>query len=90
VIHFASTAAQLDTCRRCGMPVLCALDEGMLTRVDLLPIPLAAQVAALAAGIHTYAQISGGYLAYRDPSRLADPRMSERVHIPHHCTRRKT
>lgn len=86
--HLESTAAQLDTCRRCGMPVLHALDEGVRIRVDLVPLPnLAAQVAALAAGRPTFAQLRGGQLAYRDPSRLANPAMAERVHTEHECTR---
>ncbi|GIE84593.1 hypothetical protein [Actinoplanes regularis] len=89
--HFASTAAQLDACRRCAMPILVALDEGIVVRVDLLPLAsIGAQVEALAAGIPTYARLHDGQLAYRCSTRLSDPRMTERVHARHACTTRRT
>lgn len=83
--HFASTPAELDTCHRCGMPVLTALDEGLLIRVNLLPLTLAQQIAALAAGKPTYGRLADGQLAYRCATRLPDPRMAQRVHTKHNC-----
>ena len=86
--HLISTPAALSGCARCPMPVLRALDEGVPACVDLVPLDdLAAEIAALAAGLATYNRLPGDHLAYRDQSRLSDPDTSHPIHAEHACRR---
>lgn len=89
--HFVSTVVELSTCHRCGLPILRALDEGIAARVDLVPLPdLAAEIAAIATGRQTYTRLRNGTLAYRDETRLADPKLASPVHAQHACPTRRT
>lgn len=87
MIRLVSTKAELSTCATCALPVLRALDEGIPACVDLVPLPdLAAEIAAIATGRHTYTRLRDGTLAYRDEIRLSDPAMATPVHAGHACT----
>lgn len=88
--HFVSTPAELSACKACDMPTLRALDEGMPTKVDLLPLPdLPAEITAIATGRRTYTRLRNGQLAHRDQTRLSDPDMATPVHAEHQCTPRR-
>lgn len=87
--HLATTRARPDTCHRCRDPILIGLAEGLTARVDATPLPdRNAEITALLAGLRTYTRFSNDELAYRDPTRIRDPRLSKReIHAEHKCTR---
>lgn len=85
--HFETTLPTVDTCRRCGRPVLFGLAEGLTVRADPVPLTAAAEDQALTAGRQTYTLTRTG-LVHRDESRRADPRLSSPVVADHLCPRR--
>lgn len=87
--HLVTTRAKPDTCHRCQDPILIGLAEGLTARVDITPLPdRDAEIAALLAGLRTYTCFSNSELAYRDPTRIRDPRLNRRdIHAEHKCTR---
>jgi len=85
--HFETTVATVDTCRRCGRPVLFGLAEGQAVRTDPLPLTADGEAQALTAGRLTFTLARAG-LVYRDQSRRTDPRLSTPVVAEHDCPRR--
>lgn len=76
---FMTTPAVLDTCHRCGRPLLVGHSEGLHTRATATPIDPLGEVEALGAGLFTYdVQLEGlprrPHLIYRCQFRICAPR----------------
>jgi hypothetical protein len=82
--------ATLERCPRCGAPVLAGHADGLLARVDLIPVDEVGELAARLIGRWTYDVIPrrlarGAVLVFRDLDRLSGARRTP-VAIGHRCS----
>ncbi|MEU5946288.1 hypothetical protein ABZ793_12090 [Micromonospora sp. NPDC047465] len=83
-----TTAIKVTTHPRCGAPVLTGHAEGLLARVDLIPLNRAGEIHALVAGLQTYTLTRLG-LIHRDAGRIAGTALRDAgpVLAEHRCWR---
>lgn len=89
--HLITTATEVETCPRCGAPMLVGHWSGLLIRADVVNLTAADEAAALAAGLMTFDLLLLGYprrlyFEHRDPDRTT----SEHAHPvvrDHRCAR---
>lgn len=79
--YFHTTVAKGEVCPRCRTITLTAWDEGLHTRVDIMPINTLGQIQAIFAGRETYV-LTGGQLIRRDCGRM---KMRGPILIRHKC-----
>lgn len=82
--YLINRRAEPGWCKRCRVPLLVGLDEGISVRVDAKPIDRDAELLYLARGRRTYTLLVGGWLAYRDIERM---RADGPIHVEHSCPR---
>lgn len=89
--HLIDTPAEVETCPRCGAPLLVGHWSGLLIRAELANLSSDAEATAIAAGHDTYDLILEGhprrlYLEQRDPDRPRSRRPYPVVRS-HRCAR---
>ena len=67
--HLVSTTVSVQSCRRCGRPVLAAWSEGVMTYVDPAPVTPTGEYVALASGRPSFV-LWHGELVARDRDRM--------------------
>jgi hypothetical protein len=79
-----STPAKPTECPQCRAQILAGYDTGLRTHVDPRPVDQAAELAALLAGLRTYAMV-GGELAYRSAFLIRHGQVGRGIHVEHRC-----